>query len=324
MKIIKISHFTKLFLLIICVSEFGFGQTNNEKANGGQVLLNVSVLGERSVPIRELKAENFRVFENKKPLEISHFENENSPLSVGFLIDVSRSMETNVDLSREAILTFMEESNPQNEYFVTAFHKKLDLLSEFTNFAETTKIVSASPYFSEKKKNGETLLYEAMISGIEELSKAKNQKRILFVFWDANDDYASPKYKEVKKLVKEKNMTIFLFGFYRYSIEYSLKELAEISGGIVTNPAREGLIAINGPEFLTEREAFLKRFSNLAEQLKNQYTIGFKPDLSNDKKKWRDLKVKLEIPKELKKKIGIPALRHRQGYYPFSELVTSN
>jgi len=274
-----------------------------------------------------LKAGNFRLFENNKPLEISYFNNENSPVSVGFLIDVSRSMEEKVDTSREAILTFIEESNPQNEYFVTGFHTQIDHLSEFTSRDEMTKILSANPYFTKYPKRGETVVYDAVIAGIEKLSKAKNQTKVLFVFFDASEYNNSGRYREIEKLVKEKNITIYPVAFNTPPLERPFEALAQFSGGsailVDRYLASEPGIFYRSKVFKI-RDFFMLKFKQIANQLKSQYTIGFKPDLTEDKNKWRDLKVKLELQKELKKKLGFAEAFYRKGYYPFSEMITGN
>src|SRR5438034_427402 len=97
----KILCLAKFILLFGIFSVFVFGQEKTETTKS-QVFLNIRVVGRFDEPVTDLKADNFRLFENKKPLKISSFSSENSPVSVGFLIDVSRSMESSVDTSREA------------------------------------------------------------------------------------------------------------------------------------------------------------------------------------------------------------------------------
>ena len=323
----------KLSLLVCTFSTFNFGQTVNNIAKNNQVLLNVSVVLGYNEPILDLKAENFRLFENNKPLQISYLSNEDVPMSVGFLIDNSTSMGESTDFSREGIVAFLNESNPNNEYFVTAFNKKIDVLSEFINHDETEKLISDNPYFVKFPKNGKTVLYDAMVSGIEKLSKSKNRKRVLFVFWDANEEYTTGSYKEVEKLLKEKNVILYSIGCAEEFRPFTdlLEELAEVTGGRETYP--ENRLSDSRVKTFESyksyfREKYMLTLSDLAKQLRHQYTIGFNPNLEGDKNRWRSLEIKLELEKELqkelKKKSKVIKVLFRKGYYPFSEIVTSN
>jgi Ca-activated chloride channel homolog len=323
----------KLSLLFIAFSTVNFGQTENTAEKQNQVLLNVSVVLGYNEPIPNLKVENFRLFENGKPLQISYFSNEDVAISVGFLIDNSNSMGESTDFSREGIVAFLNESNPDNEYFVTAFNKKIEVLSEFINHDETEKLISDNPYFVKFPKNGKTVLYDAMVSGIEKLSKSKNQKRVLFVFWDVNEEYTIGSYKKVEKLLKEKNVILYSIGCGEQSrlITSSIEDLAEVTGGRTTYP--ENRLSVSKVKIFDSyksyfREQYTLTLSDFAKQLRHQYTIGFNPNLEGDENRWRNLEIKLELEKELqkelKKKSKVIKVLHRRGYYPSSEIVASN
>lgn len=56
------------------------------------VLVPVSVTDPRQRLVSGLRAENFQVFEGKKPQEIRHFSSEDLPVSIGIILDASGSM----------------------------------------------------------------------------------------------------------------------------------------------------------------------------------------------------------------------------------------
>ena len=327
----KVSHLARFIVLLALFAVTSVGQTTNEASKGKRVLLNVTVLDMYDEPINDLKIENFRLFEDKKPLVIERFESADSPVSVGILFDASRSMNNLTDVSREAMLAFIEESNPQNEYFVTAFGTQVDVLSEFTGADNATKIIADSPYFAKSRKKGETVLYDAIISGIEKLSKAKNQKKVLFVFWDIDENYTSGRYKELEKLVKEKNIILFLTGYNGFASRTPLGDLAERTGGasFYSEYGVGGFFdnqrwIFYRSKYYSPREMFFMRYEKIARRLKNLYTLSFEPGADDGKNKWRNLEVKLEIEKEIRKKAGSTEALFRKGYYPLSELVVSN
>lgn len=322
----KVLNLTKFVLMLMLFSVFVSGQGKKETLTDKQFLLNAGVTDYEGKIVKGLKKENFRLYENNKPMEISYFSDENSPMSVGFLIDASRAMGVGIDWCRESALAFIEKSNSENEYFTTAFSKEVNLVLDFADAAETEKIISASPYFTNTPKRGQTALYEAIKSGIENLSKAKNRRRVLFILSSGSSNYSSSvDYKEVEKLVRERNITVYPVncrasypgdGIY-------LTELAEISGAKLFYLGNKEPIEYDS-KFYSNREYFKLRFSKLAEQMQNQYVIGFKPNLESKDNKWRKLEIKLEIQKELRKQINAPSVNHRKGYYPLSEAATSN
>ena len=203
------------------------------------------------------------------------------------------------------------------------------MLSEFADSKQTIEVVRASPYFS-KSHGDDTSLYDAIFLGIENLSKAKNQKRILLVFGDGEDNNSQKTYKDVEKLIKEKNIAVYFINFAdlnKHGSSSPLENIVKIFGGsvIYTDYSK----VINGKiryrsEFYSPHDYFLLSFSEFADKFQKQYVIGFKPNLDNKENKWRDIEIKLEISKEIKKKIGLAKVQHREGYYPFSEIVIDN
>lgn len=321
-----ILNLARLISLLVVFSIFASGQEKDETIANKQVLLNVTIVNRDEEPVKDLKAENFRLYEGKKPLEISYFSNENDPISVGFLIDVSPSMGGYADLGRKGILALLEKSNSKNEYFVVAFGEKVELLSNFADLTQTMKVVSASPYFS-KKQEGQTAFYDAVALGIDNLSKAKNQKRVLFIFGDGTDSKSSKTYKEIEKIIKEKNIIVYFVGFgdkENYAYGSTPDKMARVSGGTAIYPrfaSIGGGVSLYRSKLLPRDEVFIRNLLIFADQLQNQYVIGFKPIFSDNDNKWRSLEIKLEIQKELRKKIGTIHIRHREGYYPISEIV---
>lgn len=307
-----------LFILPI----FVIGQ-DRKNADEKQASLDVNVFSYKKGLVTELKRENFRLYEDNKLLEISSFSDENLPISVGFLIDSSQSLSIGTDNCREAALNFIDKSNPKNEYFVAPFSREVKLLSDFATANETAKVISESPYFSEKRKPGDTVLYDAIIFGLQNFSKAKNRRKVLFIFWDDGDQYNSGKFKELEKLVRQKNIKVYPIGcsIHGEPLDTLLDELAEISGGQFARYSVMPHIKLP-PKIWTDKEVFMFQFSMFAEQLQHQFEIGFTAGSLDKDNKWRNLKVEIELEKELKKQINSVYTVHRKGYYPKSDIIT--
>src|SRR5215469_4109156 len=94
------------------------------------VQLPVSVLDKKGMPIRGLSQEVFSVYENKIRQDISLFKQEDIPLSVGLVVDASSSMYKKRDRLNLAAMTFVQESNPQDETSVFSFADVVNLDQE--------------------------------------------------------------------------------------------------------------------------------------------------------------------------------------------------
>src|SRR6202012_6130825 len=88
------------------------------------VLLDVSVKDSEGGVVSGLTEDNFKVFENGKPEEISQFANSDIPVTVGIAVDESGSMRPKRAQVVTAALAFIQASNPMDEMFVVNFNEK--------------------------------------------------------------------------------------------------------------------------------------------------------------------------------------------------------
>src|SRR5262245_3217975 len=83
------------------------GQTQTLlRENTSLVNLTVTVTDKHNRLIAGLGPEHFEIFEDKVKQTIAFFANEDTPLSVGIIFDVSESMRDKLDRSREALGAF--------------------------------------------------------------------------------------------------------------------------------------------------------------------------------------------------------------------------
>src|SRR5260370_30006536 len=87
------------------------------------VLLDVSVRDAAGGFVSGLSKDNFKVYEDGKPQEITQFANQDIPVTVGIVVDESGSMRPKRDSVITAALAFIESSNTQDEVFVINFNE---------------------------------------------------------------------------------------------------------------------------------------------------------------------------------------------------------
>src|SRR5579863_5714979 len=97
------------------------------------VLVPVTVLDPLTRMVTGLEAENFQVFEDGVLQKIISFGSEDSPLSIGIVLDTSGSMGEKLAISRQAVVEFFKSANPEDEAFLVEFNDRPELTVPFTH-----------------------------------------------------------------------------------------------------------------------------------------------------------------------------------------------
>src|SRR5215467_5425338 len=95
--------------------------------------LHVSVTDEQDRPVGNLGKQNFTLFEDSKEQTISIFKHEDVAVSIGLVIDNSRSMEPRKKRLDAAALAFVQKGNPDDETFIVHFDDRAKLTHDFTD-----------------------------------------------------------------------------------------------------------------------------------------------------------------------------------------------
>ena len=75
----------------------------------------------------------FTVLDDKQPQDISFFSDDDAPVSVGVIFDVSGSMSGDkIRRARDALSKFIQTSHNSDEYFLIAFNSRAQLLLDKT------------------------------------------------------------------------------------------------------------------------------------------------------------------------------------------------
>lgn len=244
----------------------------------------------------------FSVVDNDKEQEITFFNDADAPVSIGVIFDVSGSMSKDkIVKARNALERFINTSHPNDEYFLIAFNTRAQLLLDRTRDGNA---VLDKLSLVEPKNN--TALYDAVYLGTERVTRGAHQKKALLVISDGQDNSSRYNFGEVRRLLKESDVTIYGVGILGGSDMGSalgmqgqsfLDELAGVTGGKSFYPATN-----------VEMDEIFER---IALELRHQYSVGYVPKDFNPDGKWRKVKVKVKPPR------GLPRLivRGREGYY---------
>ena len=243
----------------------------------------------------------FSIVDNNLEQEITYFSDTDAPVSVGILFDVSGSMSGDkIQKARKALERFINTSHPSDEYFLIAFNTRAQLLLDRTRNGEAVldKLTMIQP-----KAN--TALYDAVYLGIERVTRGSHQKKALLIISDGQDNSSRYNFGEVRRLLKESDVTVYSVGILGSGDNSSLgmqgqaflDELSSVTGGKAFYPQTN-----------VEMDELFER---IALELRHQYSIGYTPKDFAPDGKWRKVKIKVKPPR------GLPRLtvRGREGYY---------
>lgn len=268
------------------------------------VLVPVSVTDPNQRLVSGLRAENFELFEGKKPQEIRHFSSEDAPVSIGIILDASGSMHDKWDRVREAVTKFCEAANPQDEFFLIVFSDQPRLATDFISVPED---LENQLLFTQPK--GRTALLDAIYMGLRKMKGAKYGKKALLIISDGGDNHSLYTKKDVKAAAKESDVMIYAIGtFDRYV------PTAEESRG----PELLSHLAAptGGQAFSLDNEISLPAVaSHIGKELRTQYVLGYRPEEIPRDGKWHKIQVKLRLPK----KFSFLRARAKTGYYAPAE-----
>jgi VWFA-related protein len=268
-------------------------------ATSALVVLPVNVTDAKGKFVDGLKAENFRIYEDGRPQNITLFKDEDTPVTVGLIVDHSRSMGPKLPGVITAIRVFAHSSNPGDEMFVVNFNENVsvELLGgkAFTGDAgEVEKAIYAV------SARGQTALYDAVAEGLIHIELGEQDKKALIVVSDGGDNASRIKFSEVLALARRSRVSIYCIGLVNESGEEEnpgiLEKLSKVTGGIT---------------FLTRRSDEVAEISKqIARDLREQYTLGYVPPQKNGRDSFRKIRVEVSAPGG-----GKVRVRTRPGYY---------
>ena len=246
------------------------------------VLVPVTITDAMNRPIVGLEKENFSIFEDNTEQKIQFFSNEDLPISVGVILDVSKSMQDKIDVAREAVAKFFELANAEDDYFVITFSDRPKFLADFTQSVGSiqSKLASITP-------DGHTALLDAIYLGETKAESAHYERRALVIISDGGDNRSRFTANELKQLVAEQHAQIFAIGifdrFFKTPEEVEgkrlLTQITEATGGHT--------ITLNNPSELPQAAA------SLSVELRNQYLLGYKPSNVASDGRLRRIKVRV-------------------------------
>ena len=270
-----------------------------------EVVLHATVVDDKQRMITNLDKGAFTVLEDGKPQAITSFRHEDIPVAMAIVIDNSGSMREKRSKVNQAALNLVRSSNPQDQVFIVNFNDEYYLDQDFTS-----NINQLKEALEKIEARGGTALYDAVVASADHLKKnAKLERKVLFVVTDGEDNASRESLEQaVRRLQEENGPTVYAIGLLgeekQRRAHRALQTMTERTGGISFFPRT-----------LDEVDAISR---SVAHDIRNQYTIGYKPTNPKSTGGYRAIHVDARAHG-----YGKLTVRTRSGYYAGQERASS-
>jgi Ca-activated chloride channel family protein len=260
------------------------------------VSMTVTVSDQYGRFVTGLEKRNFQIFDDGIRQEIAHFGDEDAPLTLGIIYDVSGSMSDLTSRSFQTLRKFFDTSHEDDEYFIIAFNDRAQLVQDFTTSPD--KIMSRVIFV---KAKGSTALYDGVYLGLEKARQGLHRKRALLIISDGEENSSRYSGRELREMLKESDVPVYGIGISQlYQGIGTLQSLSGWSGGMTFAPSDE-------PQ---TRDIYTR----IALMLRHQYAIGFYPTDAASPADWHKVKINITAPRGL----GRLSVNYKKGYRSFN------
>lgn len=173
------------------------------------VNVTATVSDESGRAVTGLTREDFLVLEDGRPQEISYFENERVPVSLGLAIDTSGSMEgEKIEAARDALDRFLFDLlGPEDEVFLYRISDRPALIEGWTR--DRRRISQALRRIA---ADGGTALHDTVALAAPLAQTGAHRKKALVVISDGNDTNSDTPPEEMRRVVRQTEVIVYAVG----------------------------------------------------------------------------------------------------------------
>ena len=259
------------------------------------VVLTVTVTDGGNRLVAGLEQEDFQVFEDQVQQDITNFSRQPQPIALSLVIDTSASMENKLPIAQEAAMGFVRRMAADDRIQIIDFDSQAKILLDFSGDRDALERA-----IKRTEAGGSTSLYNAVytaISGLKRIGQEagpENRRYAVVLLSDGEDTSSIVPYDDVLDLAKRAGVVVYAIGLREKlkpgashttgwkQAEYDLKQLSGDTGGRVF--------------FADDAAQLPSYYSQIADELSNQYTLGYMSKNSKRDGAWRRILVRVSRP----------------------------
>ena len=253
-----------------------------------------------------LTISDFRVLEGGAEQKVIHFSSEDSPYTVGLVLDRSGSMAGMIREVFDAALHTMEASKADDQAFVMVFDNRVELVQDFTPDRKALERALGAV-----RAGGETALYDAILASLDHAAGGRHRKKALLVVTDGLDNRSATSFERLLSVASGSGVLVYVVGFFAQAdaftrVEEAAKEelarLSQVTGGRAYFP--------------TNMKDCKQACLDIANELRHQYHLGYSLPRTTKAGEWRTIRVETVAPSQgridRRRRLTV---RARTGYY---------
>ncbi|MGH9917046.1 MAG: VWA domain-containing protein, partial [Pyrinomonadaceae bacterium] len=299
-------------------------QSNNEEliVNTELVVVDVEVKNKNiGRNLGQLKKEDFSIYEDGVKQKITHFSQDKLPLSIVLLLDTSGSVQPIIQHIHDGAVQALQRLKPEDEVALLAFATRTKLIQDFTRDRQT--VTDAIEKIKETEGlGGGTFLDEGIYQAAQHLHKSSNpsSRRIIIAITDnisskgfllLDGHSGAEALSEVFEsgaivsglvvgswLSTTTNIMNTVFVWQKLLLSTSIENYTNKTGGEVMR---------------ADKESIETKLSELIDNLRTRYALGYMP--SNQKWDGKFRRIKVIVSPEVEKREGKLVILTKRGYY---------
>jgi Ca-activated chloride channel homolog len=273
------------------------------KVESNVVSVDVAVLDNKGHFIPGIPRGNFRVLEDNVPQQIQSFSLGEAPMTVCMVIEFSGKFQAyyygpSWYQTLAASYGFLQTLKQEDYVAIRAYDMKIETLSDFST--DKRKAYEAMqrlriPGFSESN------LYDALVDTEDRMQEIEGRKAIVLIA-SGVDTFSKLTFDKARKAIQDGGVPIYAIGMMQ-----TIRELMDARGMMGPLQRMDFLQADNQMRTFAKEtggQAFFPRFygefpsiyQQIAQALRNQYSIAYSPTNAARDGKFRKIKVELVSP----------------------------
>jgi Ca-activated chloride channel family protein len=252
------------------------------------VLLPTTGRDRQGVAVGGLSRDAFRVAQDHVPQQIAFLGEEDVPVSMGIVFDKSGSMQPVLSDAANAMRSFFQTANPEDEAFLFTVSTRPRQDCAFTQDLET---LLGSQLFSDP--GGSTALNDTIYAALGQMRAAHRERRAMLVISDGMDNHSHHTARELMAFAAEADVQIYSISVFDPPRNKKPVELREQHEGILF--LAELAHKTGGIQMVVYDRRDVERAAQLiGDAIRHQYLIGYVPAQSDKTGKWHSIQVNVD------------------------------
>ena len=271
------------------------------------LLINVvaTVVDGRGRTVPDLTIDDFILEENGQPQTIKLLSpTADLPISIGVILDASRSMESKIRTAQRAVDRFLSMIHKEDEIFLMTFAMRASLIADITS--DRTQLANA--LLTGVDVGGGTALYDSLYQALQKVKQGRYPKKAVLLVTDGEDTTSLTRFDKALQNIREADMLVYCVGIKGApGFDLGTDPLSGNAGSSTPNSTTVDMKVLNrfgeasgGRAWEISEAVFGKKMDEvldtIAAELRGQYSIGYYPSHPVKDGKWHRVRIRMKNP----------------------------